>query len=95
VSRVEEVLFIARLTRANLKVGDLICAVEGVSECAVARTATDYIQVRHRPGETVHLRIIRDQSELTTQVRLYDRRPFDRLRKVKNRLQRQPSAGMT
>jgi S1-C subfamily serine protease len=85
-SRVEELHFIARVTRANLKVGDLICAVDGVSECEVARTATDYIQVRHRPGETVNLRILRDHAELTVPVRLYDSRPFDRVRKLKNRL---------
>jgi len=85
-SRIEEVHFLARVTRANLKVGDLIYAVDGVSECEVARTATDYIQVRHRPGETVNLRILRDHGELTIPVRLYDRRPFDRVRKLKNRV---------
>jgi hypothetical protein len=85
VSRVQRVLFLARVMRTKLKVGDLICAVDGVSECAVARTATDYIQVRHRPGETVNLRILRDHSELTVPIRLYDRKLFDRIRKLKNR----------
>lgn len=85
-SRIEAILFIGRLTRANLKVGDIICAVNGVSECEVARTGTDYIQVRHRPGEMVALRIIRDHVEVTTHVRLYTCRGFDLLRKIHDRL---------
>jgi hypothetical protein len=83
-SRVSETRTIARVTRADLKVGDIICTVDGVSECVVARTATDYIQVRHRPGEVVSLRLIRDGAELNTQLRLVNPRLFDAIRKVKN-----------
>jgi Aspartyl/Asparaginyl beta-hydroxylase/PDZ domain len=87
-SRIKSVTLIGRLTRADLKVGDVICAVDGVSECAVARTATDYIQVRHRPGEVVEVRIFRDGDYRTTRLRLYDRRHFDTLRNLKGRLTR-------
>lgn len=83
-SRVYEVRKIARLTRANLKVGDIVCAVNGVSECAVARTATDYIQVRHRPGEVVTLRILRGGTEVTARLRLYPKQ-IHALSKIKGR----------
>ncbi len=86
-SRIGEVLLVARLTRANLQVGDILCAVNGVSECAVARTATDYIQVRHRPREVVELQVIRDGVELTTRVRLFPLpRPLEMLGTIKGRL---------
>jgi len=84
-SRIHEVRSIARITRANLKVGDIVYAVNGVSECAVARTATDYIQVRHRPGEVVTLQILRGGGEVTTRVRLYPKR-IDALGKIKGRV---------
>jgi hypothetical protein len=58
-SRIVETHRIARLTRADLQVGDIVYEVNGVSECAVARTITDYIQVRHRPGQVLTLQIIR------------------------------------
>jgi Aspartyl/Asparaginyl beta-hydroxylase len=74
-SRIGEVRRIARLTRADLRVGDIICAVDGVSECAVARTATDYIQVRHRPREVIELQILRDGDEVSTRLRLFPRPP--------------------
>ena len=86
-SRIDGLGRIARLTRADLKIGDIVCAVDGVSECAVARTATDYIQIRHRPGETVHLRILRQGAQTTTRLRLYPRRA-DALRGVRQRLMR-------
>lgn len=86
-SRVEIVRPLARLTMSNLKVGDVICAVDGVSDCAVARTATDYIQVRHRPGDVLTLRIIRNGAERTTRIRLYSRpRQLDTLRRIKERV---------
>jgi hypothetical protein len=74
-SRIGDVRRIARLTGANLRVGDVICAVDGVSECAVARTATDYIQVRHRPGEVIELQILRNGDEVSSRLRLFPRPP--------------------
>jgi hypothetical protein len=86
-SRIGEVLLLARLTRADLRVGDIIRAVDGVTECAVARTATDYVQVRHRPNDVVELQIIRDDIELTTRVRLLSfPRPLEMLGSIKGRL---------
>jgi hypothetical protein len=84
-SRIYEVRTIARLTRANLQVGDIVYAVNGVSECAVARTASDYMQVRHRPGQVVTLQILRGGVEVTTRVRLYPRR-IATLSKIKARV---------
>ncbi|MGD0379751.1 MAG: aspartyl/asparaginyl beta-hydroxylase domain-containing protein [Acidimicrobiales bacterium] len=84
-SRIDEVRSIARLTRADLRVGDIVCAVNGVSECVVARTATDYIQVRHRPWEVVSLRVVRGGAEMTTRLRLYPRR-IDMPQKLKERI---------
>ena len=87
MSRIGEVLLLTRLTRANLRVGDIIRAINGVSESAVARTATDYIQVRHRPREVVELRIIRDGVELTTRLRLLPfPRALEKLGSVKGRV---------
>jgi hypothetical protein len=62
---------IACLTRAPIHVGDVIYSVNGVQECAVARTATDYIQLQHGPGELVELGIVRNGEWTTCRVRLY------------------------
>ena len=85
-SRVVEIRPIARLARADLKVGDIVYQVNGVSECVVARTATDYIQVRHRPGEVLTLQIIRDHERRTSRIRLFDKKYVGRLLGVKRRL---------
>lgn len=85
-SRVVKLRPIARLTRADLKVGDIVYQVNGVSECVVARTATDYFQVRHRPGEVVTLQIIRGNESRTSRVRLFSSRHVERLLGVKRRL---------
>lgn len=85
-SRINALRVVARLTRANLKVGDIMCSVDGVSECVVARTATDYIQVRHRPGEVLDLCIIRGGNSQQMRLRLYDPRHFNRLRQLRGRL---------
>ena len=88
-SRVVEVRPIARLTRADLKVGDIITEVNGVSECAVARTATDYIQVRYRPGQVLTVRTTRGQEKRTIRIRLYGTRNVDRLLSLKQRISAQ------
>jgi Aspartyl/Asparaginyl beta-hydroxylase len=85
-SRIVETHRIARLTRADLKVGDIVYEVNGVSECAVARTITDYIQVRHRPGQVLTLQIIRGDERRTSRIRLFGTRNVNRLLAVKHRL---------
>ena len=85
-SRIVAISPIARLTRADLKVGDIIYQVNGVSECAVARTATDYIQVRHRHGEVLTLQIIRNHERRASHIRLRGGRNVNRLLAVKRRL---------
>lgn len=85
-SRIVEIRPIARLTRADLKVGDIVYQVNRVSECAVARTATDYIQVRHRPGEVLKLQIIRGHKRRTSRIHLYGSRHVGKLLGVKHRL---------
>jgi Aspartyl/Asparaginyl beta-hydroxylase len=85
-SRITELRPMARLTRADLRVGDIISRVNDVCECAVARTATDYIQVRHRPGDVLTLEIIRGQEQRTARVRLFSTRAVDRLIAFKQRL---------
>lgn len=77
-SRVVKVHVLARALHADLRVGDVICSVNGVEECVVARTATDYIQVRHRPGETIVLQLVRAGRPVSVRLRLLDVRPFAR-----------------
>lgn len=62
---------ISRLTFAPIRAGDIIFSVDGVEECAVARTAMDYIQVRHRAGETVTLGVIRNGERRALKLRLF------------------------
>jgi len=85
-SRIVEIRPIARLTRADLKVGDIVYEVNGVSECAVARTAADYIQVRHRPGESLVLQIIRGHERRTSRIKLFSSRHVDRILSLKRLL---------
>lgn len=86
-SRVDVVLPPARVARVDLRVGDVVCAVNGVTECAVARTVTDYLQVRHRPGDVVELRVVRDGVTRNVRARLYARpRVADRITALKRRL---------
>jgi len=76
-SRVVALRPVGRLTLTDIQVGDVISRVNGVSECAVARTATDYIQVRHRPKEVLKLEVIRGTQTRTVRVRLYGTRQID------------------
>jgi hypothetical protein len=68
-SRVSRLHAVGRLTR--LRVGDVIHAVDGVVECAVARTAVDYVLLRHAPGDVVDLGVLRGHERLTIRIRLH------------------------
>jgi hypothetical protein len=46
--------------------------VNDVDECAVARTALDYIHLRHNPGDTVRVGILRGDEKREESVRLHE-----------------------
>ena len=70
-ARVTHRKLIARLTRAPLQLGDIVFSVDGVESCAVARTAMDYVQIRHKPGETIELGVLREGQRTTLPLKLY------------------------
>jgi hypothetical protein len=70
-SRVNVRHLFARLTNTPLYVGDIIYSVNGVEVCEVARTALDYVHLRHRAGEKLRLGLVRDGKRRTESVRLY------------------------
>jgi S1-C subfamily serine protease len=72
---------IAKITRAPIRGGDIVYAVDGVEDCAVARTAFDYIQLRHKPGEKVELGVIADGRRTTRTLRLFKNPMPEALRK--------------
>lgn len=83
-ARITKRSLISRLTLAPIREGDLVFSVNGVDECAVARTAIDYIQVRHRAGETLTLGVIRNGKRCALKLRLYRNsipKPLRRLRR--------------
>jgi hypothetical protein len=70
-SRIVEATWISRITRAPLEPGDIVHTVNGVDECAMARTATEYIRLRHQPGEVIDLGLIRGERRLSHRLKLY------------------------
>lgn len=91
-SRVVRVHPLARALRTDLRVGDILVAVNGVEACAVARTATDYIQVRHRAGEVIRVELRRGGAAHTCRLRLFGERPFREATELANRVRRQTRA---
>jgi hypothetical protein len=69
-ARVLRVRRIARLLSCPLKEGDIIVSVDGVTECAVARTALDFVFLRYKPGDKVRLDVIRNRERVTVVVKL-------------------------
>ncbi len=70
-SRVTDVRWIGRLSGGSIRRGDILHSVNGVDACEMARTATDYLQLRHQPGETVRLGVLRGNVGSTHRVRLF------------------------
>ncbi len=70
-SEITHVRWIGRLTRAPVQPGDILYSVNQVDACVMARTATDYLQLRHQPGERVTLGLIREEERLTRPLTLY------------------------
>jgi hypothetical protein len=85
-SRIVELTRVARFARTGLKVGDVICSVNGVSESALARTPADYVQIVHRPGDVVELVVLRDGRSLNRRLRLFRPDMFETVMKLQRRL---------
>lgn len=71
-SRITERRPVARLWRVPVRVGDVVYSVNDVDECAVARTALDYIHLRHNPGDTVRVGLLRGDEKREESVRLHE-----------------------
>jgi hypothetical protein len=69
-ARVSQVRRIARLMSCPLKEGDIIVSVDGVTECAVARTALDFVFLCYKPGDKVPLGVIRNTERVTAVLKL-------------------------
>ena len=69
-ARVSQVRHIARLMSCPLKEGDIIVSVDDVTECAVARTALDFVFLRYKPGDKVRLDLIRNRERVTVVQKL-------------------------
>ena len=80
-SRVVGFRQMARLVRPPVRIGDIIYSVNGVKACEVTRTATDYIQVRHKHGETITLGILRDGIRIERAMSLKSENYLSFLRK--------------
>jgi hypothetical protein len=52
----------------QLRVEDIVVSVDGVTECPVARTALDYVNLSCGPGQTIHLELLRNGERLTMEL---------------------------
>ena len=55
----------------DLKIGDIVSAVDGVEQDEVANTAELYLKLRITAGATVMLDVIRDGKPIKMQLRSY------------------------
>ena len=71
-SMVKYVDAFARMMKSNeLKVGDIIVAVDGVDHDEVAPNAELYIKLRKTPGDVVQLDVLRDGARIRMPLRTY------------------------
>jgi C-terminal processing protease CtpA/Prc len=63
--------FAEMLKSHQLKVGDIIYAVDGVSRDEVANTAEFYIRLRKKAGDSVTLGVIRDGKRLEMPLKTF------------------------
>jgi hypothetical protein len=67
---------VARLSKKGtllltpLKKGDIIVAVNNVEESVLSRTATDHIRLKHEPGETITLDVLRRGKKTRVAIHL-------------------------
>jgi hypothetical protein len=66
----------AKLLRTGLKEGDIITDINGVDHDIVWSNALDHLRMKHAPGDTVTIRVVRDGTEKDLTVKL---RPPDYL----------------
>lgn len=69
-SRITSISAFGRLAWAPVHVGDVLHEVDGVRECAMARTATEYLQLRHQPGDVVTLGLVREGRRVSSRLAL-------------------------
>jgi S1-C subfamily serine protease len=53
-----------------LKRGDIITAVNNVEESVLSRTALDHVRLKHEPGETVMLDVLRRDKKMCVSIHL-------------------------
>ena len=71
-SRVKSVDGFAQMLGANqLKVNDIVFAVDGVEQDEIANTAELYIKLRIRAGQEITLGVIRDGEKIQTPAKTY------------------------
>jgi kumamolisin len=59
-----------RLLLTPLRRGDIVTNVNGVDRSVLSRTALDHIRLKHEPGETVSLNVLRDGTSKMINIRL-------------------------
>ena len=69
-TRVEKVSKKGKLLISPIKKGDIIIAVNNIEESVLSRTALDHIQLKHEPGETVVLDILRGHRKMSVRLQL-------------------------
>jgi hypothetical protein len=71
-SRVTRVDMFAELTKSHqLRVGDIVFAVDGVERDDMANTAELFIKLRKTAGDTVTLGVIRDGNRISMKLKTY------------------------
>jgi serine protease Do len=71
-SEVTRVDMFAEMTKSHqLRVGDIIFAVDGVEQDEVANTAELFIKLRKTAGDTVRLDVLRDRTRMQLQLKTY------------------------
>jgi len=92
-TRITELGLKAKLLRLPFRVGDVIVSVDGVEESNLSRTALDHIRLRHQPGETIRVDLLRNGARVTRDLHLkpaYYLSPMGRLRRLLRRHPAEP-----
>jgi hypothetical protein len=71
-----------------LKRGDIVTAVNGVGESVLSRTALDHVRLKHEPGETVTLEVLRGGRKTRVGIHLKPDHYFSPSARLAHLLQR-------